>query len=78
MVTQSEIAALAACKWRCFALPVLMYLKVHSAPVLKLHHFRLAITTIYQSSCWLRQGSHQKWLPADCAVQRPSAFRFPS
>ncbi|KAB2730401.1 hypothetical protein F9L02_09995 [Brucella intermedia] len=78
MVTQSEIAALAACKWRCFALPVLMYLKVHFAPVLEPHHFRLALTTIYQSSCWLRRGSHRKWLPAACAVRLPLAFRFPS
>ncbi|MCM0750852.1 hypothetical protein DEA98_03910 [Brucella pseudogrignonensis] len=41
-----DIQALAACKWHFSALPVLMYLKVHSAPVLEKHHFRHAITRI--------------------------------
>jgi len=40
------IQALAACKWLLSALPVLMYLKVHSAPVLASRHFRLAIARI--------------------------------
>ncbi|KAB2737612.1 hypothetical protein F9K97_06610 [Brucella anthropi] len=30
-----DIYALTVCKWRFSALPVLMYLKVHSAPVLE-------------------------------------------
>ncbi|PWU76850.1 hypothetical protein DK867_00050 [Ochrobactrum sp. POC9] len=37
---------LTACKWHSSALPVLMYPKVHSAPVLKAHHFGLVITKI--------------------------------
>jgi hypothetical protein len=35
---------MAACKWRLSALAVLMYRHVHSAPVLEIHHFRLALT----------------------------------
>ncbi|KAB2695853.1 hypothetical protein F9K72_07015 [Brucella intermedia] len=38
-----SISALTACKRHTSALPVLMYPKVHSAPVLELHHFRRVI-----------------------------------
>jgi maleylpyruvate isomerase len=34
---------MAACKWRSSPLPVLVYHHVHSAPVLKKRHFRLAL-----------------------------------
>ncbi|KAB2698532.1 hypothetical protein F9K79_11675 [Ochrobactrum sp. Kaboul] len=42
----ADIPLLTVCKWRDFSLPVLMYPKVHSAPVLKSHHFRLVINGI--------------------------------
>ncbi|HBQ35205.1 hypothetical protein F9L00_15270 [Brucella anthropi] len=45
-VSFAIISALTACKWHSSALPVLMYHKVHSAPVLEDHHFRLVSTKI--------------------------------